>query len=112
MAAYAAALHHPAGVCRSRELQVCATVPSEPGGCAGPELQRCCIHMAQLSVWAHIVVLSCLTDIRRTQPLPLQRDMPLERKQLDFGPLLPASVAIDNPSRDCEHLTHAQHAAQ
>ena len=29
-----------------------------------------------------------------------QRDMPLERKQLDFGPLLPASVTIDNPSRD------------
>ncbi|KAI7843881.1 hypothetical protein COHA_002427 [Chlorella ohadii] len=29
-----------------------------------------------------------------------QRDMPLERKQLDFGPLLPASVGIDNPSRD------------
>eukprot|EP00887_Chlorella_sp_A99_P002792 scaffold6.g2792.t1 len=29
-----------------------------------------------------------------------QRDMPLERKQLDFGPLLPTSVAIDNPSRD------------
>lgn len=28
-----------------------------------------------------------------------QRDMPLERKQLDFGPLLPASVTIDNPSR-------------
>ncbi len=26
--------------------------------------------------------------------------MPLERKQLDFGPLLPASVGIDNPSRD------------
>ncbi|KAL4440747.1 hypothetical protein ABPG77_000456 [Micractinium sp. CCAP 211/92] len=29
-----------------------------------------------------------------------QRDLPLERKQLDFGPLLPASVSIDNPSRD------------
>jgi hypothetical protein len=29
-----------------------------------------------------------------------QRDLPVERKQLDFGPLLPASVAIDNPSRD------------
>lgn len=29
-----------------------------------------------------------------------QADLPVERKQLDFGPLLPASVAIDNPSRD------------
>lgn len=45
---------------------------------------------------------------RHNRPTPLlcrlyplnQRDMPLERKQLDFGPLLPASVAIDNPSRD------------
>lgn len=36
---------------------------------------------------------------RRLYPLN-QRDMPLERKQLDFGPLLPANVAIDNPSRD------------
>ncbi|GAB4820971.1 hypothetical protein N2152v2_008017 [Parachlorella kessleri] len=35
----------------------------------------------------------------RLYPLS-QRDMPLERKQLDFGPLLPASVTIDNPSRD------------
>lgn len=36
---------------------------------------------------------------RRLYPLN-QRDLPVERKQLDFGPLLPASVAIDNPSRD------------
>ena len=36
-----------------------------------------------------------------TRLYPLnQRDLPLERKQLDFGPLLPASVAVDNPSRD------------
>lgn len=29
-----------------------------------------------------------------------QRDLPVERKQFAYGPLLPASVAIDNPSRD------------
>jgi translation initiation factor eIF-2B subunit alpha len=29
-----------------------------------------------------------------------QRDLPLERKPLDFGPLLPAGVSVDNPSRD------------
>ena len=29
-----------------------------------------------------------------------QRDLPVERKQFTYGPLLPASVVIDNPSRD------------
>lgn len=29
-----------------------------------------------------------------------QGDLPMERKQLDFGPLLPSAVAVDNPSRD------------
>lgn len=29
-----------------------------------------------------------------------QRDMPAERKQVDFGPLMPAVVRIENPSRD------------
>ncbi len=42
---------------------------------------------------------------RRLYPLN-QRDMPLERKQLDFGPLLPASVTIDNPSRDYTPATY------
>ena len=36
---------------------------------------------------------------RRLYPLS-QRDLPLERKQLDFGPLLPAATRVDNPSRD------------
>ncbi|KAL6767098.1 hypothetical protein ACKKBG_A38570 [Auxenochlorella protothecoides x Auxenochlorella symbiontica] len=35
----------------------------------------------------------------RLYPLS-QRDLPLERKQIDFGPLLPPQVAVDNPSRD------------
>ena len=35
----------------------------------------------------------------RLYPLS-QRDLPVERKHLDFGPLLPSGVAIDNPSRD------------
>lgn len=35
----------------------------------------------------------------RLYPLS-QHDLPLERKQLDFGPLLPTGVLIDNPSRD------------
>ena len=29
-----------------------------------------------------------------------QRDLPLEAKPLDLGPLLPPRVAVDNPSRD------------
>jgi translation initiation factor eIF-2B subunit alpha len=29
-----------------------------------------------------------------------QRDLPLERKPLDFGPLLPAGTTVENPSRD------------
>ena len=29
-----------------------------------------------------------------------QSDLPVERKQVDFGPLMPPSVRIDNPSRD------------
>lgn len=29
-----------------------------------------------------------------------QKDLPMERKQFAYGPLLPASVALDNPSRD------------
>ena len=47
--------------------------------------------------WSDLLVFLSLCC--RLYPLN-QRDMPLERKQLDFGPLLPASVAIDNPSRD------------
>lgn len=35
----------------------------------------------------------------RLYPLS-QSDLPLERKQLDFGPLLPPNVDVDNPSRD------------
>lgn len=51
--------------------------------------------------WPELKLL-VLLPLLPAPPLPLlaQRDMPLERKQLDFGPLLPASVAIDNPSRD------------
>jgi translation initiation factor eIF-2B subunit alpha len=29
-----------------------------------------------------------------------QRDLPMEAKPLDLGPLLPARVGVDNPSRD------------
>ena len=29
-----------------------------------------------------------------------QRDLPIERKHVDFGPLMPASARIENPSRD------------
>jgi hypothetical protein len=43
----------------------------------------------------------CLSANCTCRLFPLnQRDLPLERKQLDFGPLLPTSAAIDNPSRD------------
>ena len=35
----------------------------------------------------------------RLYPLS-QRDLPMERKQLAYGPLLPPSVGIENPSRD------------
>jgi translation initiation factor eIF-2B subunit alpha len=35
----------------------------------------------------------------RLYPLS-QRDLPMESKHVDFGPLLPKSVGIENPSRD------------
>lgn len=40
----------------------------------------------------------CL-QFARLYPLN-QRDLPLERKPLDLGPLMPRSVRIENPSRD------------
>jgi translation initiation factor eIF-2B subunit alpha len=35
-----------------------------------------------------------------------QRDLPAERRHLDFGPLLPASVGVDSPSRDYTPPAH------
>jgi translation initiation factor eIF-2B subunit alpha len=32
--------------------------------------------------------------------LPPSKDLPVEHKPVDVGPLLPRSVAVDNPSRD------------
>ena len=29
-----------------------------------------------------------------------QRDLPVEPKHVDFGPLMPKSLVVDNPSRD------------
>lgn len=40
-----------------------------------------------------------LLQFARLYPLN-QRDFPLERKPLEFGPLMPRSVKIENPSRD------------
>ena len=44
------------------------------------------------------VPLMCL-QFARLYPLS-QNDLPLERKPVDFGPLMPATVKIENPSRD------------
>lgn len=96
--------HRRQGACRARV-------------CCGGELQVC-----QVCAWAGLsgrCSAACGCCLSLPPPLPPhlctcvhgplcphrlyplnQRDMPLERKQLDFGPLLPASVAIDNPSRD------------
>jgi hypothetical protein len=40
-----------------------------------------------------------LLQFARLYPLG-QRDLPIERKHVDFGPLMPASARIENPSRD------------
>ena len=40
-----------------------------------------------------------MLQFARLYPLS-QSDLPAERKQVDFGPLMPPSVRIDNPSRD------------
>ena len=45
------------------------------------------------------VLTPCSLQFARLYPLN-QRDFPLERKPLDFGPLMPRSVKIENPSRD------------
>ena len=39
------------------------------------------------------------SQFARLYPLN-QNDLPLERKPVDFGPLMPATVKIENPSRD------------
>ena len=41
----------------------------------------------------------CVAQFARLYPLG-QRDLPIERKHVDFGPLMPASARIENPSRD------------
>lgn len=41
----------------------------------------------------------CYVQFARLYPLG-QHDLPIERKHVDFGPLCPASVRIENPSRD------------
>jgi translation initiation factor eIF-2B subunit alpha len=38
--------------------------------------------------------------VRVLSPACLQRDLPLEAKHVDFGPLMPSRAHIDNPSRD------------
>lgn len=40
-----------------------------------------------------------MLQFARLYPLD-QRDYPLERKPLDFGPLMPRGAKIENPSRD------------
>ena len=40
-----------------------------------------------------------MAQFARLYPLD-QRDYPLERKPLDFGPLMPRKAKIENPSRD------------
>lgn len=42
---------------------------------------------------------AAVLQFARLYPLD-QKDFPLERKPLDFGPLMPRSVKIENPSRD------------
>ncbi len=42
---------------------------------------------------------TCVVQFARLYPLS-QNDLPLERKPVDFGPLMPATVKIENPSRD------------
>ena len=42
---------------------------------------------------------TCWVQFARLYPLG-QHDLPIERKHVDFGPLCPASVRIENPSRD------------
>ncbi len=43
--------------------------------------------------------LAWCVQFARLYPLG-QRDLPIERKHVDFGPLMPASARIENPSRD------------
>ena len=43
--------------------------------------------------------LTWCVQFARLYPLG-QRDLPIERKHVDFGPLMPASARIENPSRD------------
>ena len=40
-----------------------------------------------------------MLQFARLYPLG-QRDLPIERKQVDFGPLMPRNTHIENPSRD------------
>ena len=42
---------------------------------------------------------STAAQFARLYPLG-QTDLPVERKQVDFGPLFPQGVRIENPSRD------------
>jgi translation initiation factor 2B subunit (eIF-2B alpha/beta/delta family) len=42
---------------------------------------------------------SLMAQFARLYPLG-QRDLPIERKHVDFGPLMPRNTHIENPSRD------------
>lgn len=79
-------------LCSALNLQECASTPLWVG-LRSLTLLVPCLPGSR----AHV----CHASLPASRLYPLnQRDMPLERKQLDFGPLLPANVAIDNPSRD------------
>jgi translation initiation factor eIF-2B subunit alpha len=41
-----------------------------------------------------------LPNLPPPTPTPSQKDLPVEHKPVDVGPLLPRSVTVDNPSRD------------
>ena len=42
---------------------------------------------------------ACVLQFARLYPLG-QRDLPIEKKHVDFGPLMPRDTKIINPSRD------------
>ena len=56
----------------------------------------CSAPVAVLPCWSEG---QCHVQFARLYPLG-QHDLPIERKHVDFGPLCPASVRIENPSRD------------
>ena len=70
----------------NQQARVCAHVRGLSAGCRPPAAQAAAA--AAAAARAH-------------PPTPAPRqDLPVEHKPVDVGPLLPRSVAVDNPSRD------------